>query len=151
MPDEESEAMLDHEHPLPTRNHHYRYLFTQKHHGGHGDAQWLGTLGEPDEFAVFDGADDLDILDDDGNLYGALRDGVDSLRYLGIYQEQIAKFWKQPEGTAWHGFPVWAINSEGPGKLRKRPPPKEVFDRMLQVGLITDRAMRNRLRGGHHV
>src|SRR5215470_11866459 len=112
--------MLDHEHPQKTRRHHYRYWFTQKHHGGHGDGQWLETLSEDDEFSVFDGADEMEIADQDKNLYGALPEGENSLRLLGIYQEQIAKFWgPQNEQEPWHGFPVWSINQEGPGNRRK--------------------------------
>ena len=152
--------MQDHEHPQMTRRHHSRYLFTHKHHGGHGDGQWLETLAEDDEFAVFDVADgdpDPDLSDDEvqcsdgnGNLYGTLQDGPDSLRRLGRYGEQIAKFWRQPEGMPWHGFPVWPINHEGPGNRRRHPPPKEVFDKMVQVGLIT-LPMPIRLKGGKHV
>lgn len=142
--------MLDHDHPQPTRRHHYTYRFTQKHHGGHGDSQWLPTLSEDDEFAVFDRADELELSDEGGNLYGALRGGEESLRTLGTYQQQIAKFWNQPEGMPWHGFPAWSIKKEGPGNLRKQRPPKEVFDKMVEVGLITE-AMRSRLKGGHNV
>jgi len=81
--------MQDHEHPEPTRKHQYRYLFTAKHHGGvKAAAQWI--LNEPDEFAVFAGADEWEFLDDDGNLYGVFQDGAGSLRFLGTYQERSA-------------------------------------------------------------
>jgi hypothetical protein len=142
--------MLDHEHPQPTRRHRYRYLFTQKHHGGHGEAQWLATLTEDDEFAVFDGADEMELADKAGNLYGAVPHAVNSLQPLGYYGEQIAKFWHQENrNLPWHGFPVWAI-TQGPGKGQDHQPPKEVFDRMVTVGLING-AMRNRLKGAKHV
>jgi hypothetical protein len=146
--------MQDHEHPQRTRTERqYRYLFTSKHHGGTpGAAQWHPALSENDEFAVFDGADAMQLSDEDGNLYGALSDGEESLRFLGIYEEQIAEFPYQTEGLAWHGYPVWALNGDGPGDRRnqKHRPAKEVFDRMVQVGLITQQ-MRTRLRKGDHV
>lgn len=143
--------MVDHEHPQPTRTHQYRYLFTHKHHCGHGDAQWLRTLTEDEEFAVFDGADEGEFSDARGNLYGALRDRMGSLRFLGTYDEQIAKFWRQPANTPWHGHPIWAINHDGPANRRKHcEPPRRVFDRMVERGLITA-AMRARLIKGKHV
>jgi hypothetical protein len=125
-------------------------MFTHKHHGGDGDGQWLETLTEEDEFAVFDWADDREISDEAGNLYGALQMGVDSLHDLGTYREQIAKFWNQPDGLPWHGFPVWSINQEGPGNRRRNPPPKVIFNKMVEAGLIK-RAKANRLKGGHHI
>ena len=148
----ESGALLDHEHPETTRRNHHRYLFTAKHHGGHGDAQWLPSLSEVDEFSVFDDADEMDLADGEGNLFGGLRDGADSLRVLGYYQEQIAEFPCSAEGSPWHGYPVWAINQSGATNRRtnKQRPAKAVFDRMVEVGLITQQ-MRRRLMKGDHV
>jgi hypothetical protein len=128
-------------------------LFTAKHHGAiKSAAQWLPALSEDDEFASFDGADELQLSDEDGHLYGALSDGTESLRYLGIYQEQVAEFPYAAEGAPWHGYPVWALNDDGPPNRRnqKHRPAKQVFNRMVEVGLIT-RAMCTRLMGGHHV
>lgn len=147
------EAMEDHEHPQRTRGHQYRYLFTVKHHGGSkGAAQWAPDLSEADEFAVFDAADNMELSDDEGNLYGALRFGADSLRDLGIWQEQIAEFPLAAEGAPWHGYPIWAINHEGPSNRRnqKHRPARQVFNRMVEVGLITA-SMRTRLLKGSHV
>src|SRR5260370_13712507 len=60
----------------------FRYLFTAKHHGGDKTAaQWHPGLSDDDEFAVFDGADHRELSDEDGNLYGALSDGEESLRF----------------------------------------------------------------------
>jgi hypothetical protein len=144
--------MQDHEHTERTRRHAHRYLFTAKHHGGGGqyDARWIVT--EQEEFAVFDGADERDLLDEDRNLYGALRDDVESLRHLGTYQEQIAEFPCTAEGMPWHGYPMWAINQEGPSRRRnpRHRPARAVFDRMVEVGLI-NAAMRKRLMAGGHV
>jgi hypothetical protein len=112
--------MLEHLHPQPTRSERqYRYLFTAKHHGGDKTAaQWQPGLSQDDEFAVFEGADERQLSDADGNLYGALPDGEDSLRFLGIYGEQIAEFPCPPAGSPWHGYPIWALNEEGPSNRR---------------------------------
>jgi hypothetical protein len=150
---EKGKAVQDHEHPQRTRRHQYRYLFTAKHHGeSEGAAQWSPDLSEEDEFAVFDGADDMELLDEEGNLYGALRDGEDSLRDLGIWGEQIAEFPCAAEEMPWHGYPLWAINHEGPSNRRnqKHRPAREVFNRMVEVGRITA-LMRTRLMKGGHV
>ncbi len=137
--------MLEREHPQRTRRHQYRYLFTAKHHGGDKSAaQWHPDLSRDDEFAVFDGADEMELSDGGGNLYGALSDGEESLRHLGIFQEQIAKFPRAAAGSPWHGYPVWAVSDE------KHRPAKEVFDKMVRAGLITQ-PMRKRLMKGDHV
>jgi hypothetical protein len=135
--------MRDHEHPVPTKNHRYRYLFTVKHHGGQkGAAQWI--LPESDEFAVFVWADEWEVSDKNGNLFGGLREGMDSLRYLGTLAEQIAKFPLASEGSPWHGYPVWPVDDE------QERPAKEVFKKMVEAGLIMEE-LRRRLMGGHHV
>lgn len=144
--------MLDHDHPTTTRRHGYRYRFTAKHHGGHGDGQWLDSISEDDEFAVFDDADDKELTDDDGNLFGAVKEGDDSLRELGYYHEQIAKFPVASTGSPWHGYPLWPLGEGGPTnrRSRKNQPSKELYDKMVLAGLITTR-MRRRLMKGDHV
>ena len=144
--------MLDHEYPESTRRREYRYLFTSKHHGGHGDGQWLASLSEYDEFAVFDGADDMNLSDEDGNFFGALANGDQGLRMLGSYEEQIAMFPCAAAGSPWHGYPLWALSDGAPPNRRnqKHRPAKEVFDKMLGVGLI-NQEMRRRLMKGDHV
>lgn len=137
--------MLDHEHSTTTRTHHYRYLFTQKHHGGDKSAaQWLPTLSEDEEFTVFDDADALDFSDDDGNLFGALSDGEESLRIIGTSGEQMAKFWSPSHGSPWHGHPIEWLNDQ------RRRPGKEVFNKMVANGRI-DHLMLRRLMKGDHV
>ncbi len=137
--------MLEREHLQRTRKHQYRYLFTAKHHGGEKNAaQWHPELSPDDEFAVFDGADEMELSDEGGNLFGALSDGQESLRFLGTFREQIAKFPCAPAGSPWHGYPVWPLIDE------KYRPSKQVFARMLVAGLITQ-PMRRRLMKGDHV
>ncbi len=146
--------MQDHEHPRSTARSQYRYLFTAKHHGGgsKGDAMWHPSLSEDDEFGVFDRADDLELSDEAGNLYGALPDGEGSLRFLGTWQQQISKFPCAGEGAPWHGYPLWALNDSAPPSRRKpsRGWATAVFIRMVETGLIT-RGMRIRLMKGDHV
>jgi hypothetical protein len=143
--------MLDHPHPRHTRRRQFRYLFTSKHHGGHGDGQWLPSLSEDDEFAVFESADDLDLSDEDGNFFGALPEG-DSLRMLGTRHEQIAMFPLMAEGSPWHGYPLWALDKSGPANRRnqKHRPAKGVFDKMVEARLI-DEPKRRRLMKGDHI
>ena|SRR6266436_10330818 len=137
--------MLERENPQRTRRHEYRYLFTAKHHGGDKNAaQWLSELSPNDEFAVFEGADEMDLSDEAGNLFGALSDGQESLRFLGTLQEQIAKFPCAPQGSPWHGYPVWPLTDE------KYRPSRQVFDKMVERGMITQ-TMRRRLMKGDHV
>ena len=145
--------MQEHEHPQRTQRNQYRYLFAAKHHGSTaGAAQWSPDLSAEDEFAVFDRADEWELADEDGNLYGVLPHGEDSLRHLGIWHEQIAEFPCAAEGMPWHGYPLWPINHEGPSNRRKQKyrPEQEVLNRMVEVGLIT-KPMRTRLMKGRHV
>jgi hypothetical protein len=145
--------MYDHEHSQPTQRHRYRYLFTAKHHGGDKSAaQWHFNLSRNDEFAVFNGADEMELSDDEGNLFGVLPDGDESLRLVGAFGEQVAEFPRPAEGSAWHGYPVWPLNEDAPPNRRnqKHRPAKEVFDKMVNGGLIME-WMRRRLMKGDHV
>jgi hypothetical protein len=140
-------------HPTQTTSGR-RYQFTPKHHGYGGDdaSRWLEALSLDDEFAIFHTADAMNIADTAGNLFGAMREGQNSLRRLGTFNQQIAKFPCVSGDQAWHGYPVWALDGDAPPKLRaeKQRPPKEVFDRMLETDLI-DAKMQFRLKKGEHV
>jgi hypothetical protein len=112
-----------------------------------------------EEFAIFDRADGVvvqiqyennrQIADEDGNLYGyqPLSDG--SLRVIGTWHQQLAEFPVQREGSPWHGYPIWPINTEAPENRRgqKCRPDSSVFDRMFGLGDIT-RGQRKRLKRG---
>jgi hypothetical protein len=93
----------------------YRYQFTPKHHG-HGedfDGQWMPSLTLAEEFAVFDAADQHDLSDDDGRLYGVQPNGSGSLRFLGTDHQQIAEFPFAREGEPWHGYPSYPLSEKG--------------------------------------
>src|SRR6185369_1957900 len=106
---------MDREHHRPTKWRNLRYTFTHKHHGGHG-TQWI--VGAQEEFAVFEGADEHRIEDNNGNMFGVLKEGADSLRDLADGRQQIAQFPWAPEGQAWHGYPMWPLEDEADSNRR---------------------------------
>lgn len=139
-------------HGRPTTRSGYRYQFTPKHHGADaGAARWLQSLSLDEEFDIFDAADGGDFSDEDGNLYGALQDGLESLRYIGVWHEQVAEFPTAREGEAWHGYPVYPLVDEGPENRRgaKSRPAKIVFEKMARAGLISHSQRRRLLKGDH--
>jgi hypothetical protein len=134
-----------------THGHQYRYQFTPKHHGADKEAaQWLPTLSLEEEFQVFNSADEHELADDDGRMYGVERVGPDSLRTLGTRREQVAEFPFAREGETWHGYPLWPLDDGSNRAGEDMRPSKAVFQRMEVVGLITKRG-RKRLMQGKHV
>lgn len=139
-------------HPVPTVRSGYRYQFTPKHHGADPQAaQWLPELSLEEEFAVFDSADQFEIVGDNGWLYGVQPEGG-GLRELGTWSQQVAAFPSAREGEAWHGYPLMPLNDDAPPnrKGEKMRPSKGVFLKMGKAGLITT-AQRIRLMKGDHV
>jgi hypothetical protein len=106
-------------------------------------------VSEDDQFAVFARADDLDVVDENGDLYGVQRVGEDGLRYLGTFDQQVGFFPLSSAGSPWHGYPLWPLNEAAASNRRgdKCKPPNTIFDRMVDVGLITVR-MRKLLKRG---
>jgi hypothetical protein len=143
--------MLDHEHAQATQRSRYRYLFTAKHHGGGGRnaAEWSPLLTEEDEFAVFDLADLHDLSDQEGRLYGVLPDQAGDLRELGTYYQQVAEFPFAAVGEPWHGYPIWPVAGPAPPSLRgeRLRPARDVFDRMVETGLIRATQRKRLLKG----
>ena len=136
-----SAATQDIEHPTRTRRSQHRYLFTAKHHGGDKNgAMWLPSIGRTTEFSIFDAADQGQIADSRGWLYGILPDGNGGLESLGTWDEQVAEF--QPAMVTtdpWHGYPKWPVDELGPANRRKQQscPERTVFDLMLTATLIS--------------
>jgi hypothetical protein len=63
-------------HGRRTTRREYQYQFTPKHHGANASAaQWLPELSLDEEFDIFDAADEHDLSDDDGRLYGVQGEG----------------------------------------------------------------------------
>jgi hypothetical protein len=141
-------------HPMQTRRSHHRYLFYVKHHGGdHRAARWCPEISREAEFAIFDTADDLEISDERGWLYGVgARDADDHLPELGTWGQQVAEFPRARPEQPWHGYPLWPLEDAGPQNRRGEfaRPSKQVFRIMVERGLLTDRE-RKRLTKGHHV
>ena len=139
-------------HGQPTRRSGYRYQFTPKHHGADPEAaQWLPSLRLEEEFAVFDAADEHELSDDDGRLYGVLRNADEALRDIGTWQQQLAEFPRASQGVPWHGYPIWAVNAQAPPNRssEKVRPAKEVFAKMERAGLITARQRKRLYKGDH--
>ena len=137
-------------HGTLTARSHYRYQFTPKHHGADQQAaQWLPALTLEEEFAVFDDADEHDLTDDAGELYGLRRDGEGGLLPVGVWDEQIAEFPFAGDGQAWRGYPGYPLVEMGPANRRgeRSRPARVVFDKMLRAGLIS-RSQRQRLLKG---
>jgi len=148
------------QHALPTARRSLIYLFTPKHHGAsQNNSCWLTELTFDEEFAIFDRADGIvvqfpyednrQVADESGNLYGYLPLSDGSLSVIGTWYQQLAEFPVQEDGAAWHGYPIWPINSDAPQNLQgqKCRPDSAIFDRMLKLGDIT-RGQRKRLKKG---
>lgn len=139
-------------HDRVTGRSQYQYQFTPKHHGADAKAaQWLPSLSLEEEFAVFDAADQHELADDGGRFYGAVPDGADGLRTLGTWNQQVAEFPHAREGEAWHGYPLYPLIELGPENRRGDAcrPAKQVFDRMVLVGLITPRQQKRLMKGDY--
>ena len=136
-----------------TNRSQLRYCFYRAHHGRgtRDDSQWIEDLSEAEEFSVFDLADRHDIVDPKGHLYG-VRVGPDPLTILdlGTEGEQIAKFWKTPEGQPWHGFPLWPLGNDEPPNRKKTVAPKAALQRLEQVDLLLP-DQRRRLQKGDRI
>jgi hypothetical protein len=145
--------ILDYEtHPATTQRRGLSYQFTPKHHGGQGhqgQAQWLPSLTREEEFSVFDSANEHDLADEDGRLYGLLRTAEDEVQFLGTRDEQVAEFPVARTGEAWHGYPVYPLaNPEAPrrgGEAGK--PPKAVFLKMESAGLLSQQQRKRLMKG----
>ncbi len=137
-------------HRAVTTRSKYQYQFTPKHHGADKKAaQWQPSLTLDEEFAVFDMADEHNLVDANGNLYGAAKIGTDELRILGTRGEQVAKFPVAAQNQAWHGYPAWPL-ATGNHVGDDRKPTKAILDQMKADGIVTKRG-RKRLGKGEHV
>ena len=140
-------------HPILTRRKGQQYFFYTKHHQlSHSkDSQWLlpPSLTQDQEFWVFDNAENLELSDGPGNLYGFRQKSGKSTLSLGTRGEQVAKFPFTPANQAWHGYPIWPIAKKRDDE-DLRPIPNEVLDKMVEKGVI-DARERKRLRKGDHI
>lgn len=139
------------EHPDITRNHGYQYGFHPKHHlpgrPASRAAQWSGAISRDQEFAIFDEADFHDLLDEDGNLFGLLREGGE-IAFLGTLDQQIAFFPLARPNEIWHGYPLANISRQA---TNPRPPirviPTSVLSTMVDKKQLDSTDMGRLLRG----
>ena len=139
------------DHPSRTDHHGYAYQFTPKHHGADsGAAQWLPELTLDEEFAIFNIADEHDLIDERGWLYGIRRVG-DEVVELGTHEKQVAVFPAARLGIPWHGYPFWPESKMAAGNRRgeKMRPDSDVLARMVAVGLLTAQGRKRLLKGKH--
>jgi hypothetical protein len=128
--------------PHLTNPHGYRYYFHPKHHGaGHPTvSRWRPDVSRQEEFRVFENAAHLDLADTDGNLYNVHKADDGTVLELGVFHEQIARFWKPSvPREAWHGHPLWPVRAGGPSNLAKQAnrPDKSVFDKFVELGVLS--------------
>ncbi len=111
-----------HVHPNTTQRSRYRYFFYDKHHGWAGPevARWALDLSEEDEFLIFDRADELNLSDAKGNLYGVRLDPQRQVIALGTLRQQVAKF--TDSGPHWHGFPLGPLERSAASPLPPERP-----------------------------
>lgn len=120
----------------------YRYYFHPKHHGaGHPSvSRWRPDISREEEFRIFEIAAYLDLADTDGDLYNVRKAGDGTILELGVFHEQIARFWKPSVPTgAWHGHPLWPVRAGGPSNLAKQAnrPDKLVFEKLVEQGVLS--------------
>jgi hypothetical protein len=141
-------------HPVLTQRSRHRYQFRDKHHGrgGNDAAQWLSSMSQEDEFAVFDAADLHEISDERRWLYGVRpRDEQGRIPELGTWGQQVAEFPFARPNETWHGYPLWPLGEAGPDnrKGEKCRPDKVVFQRMEKAAMITPRERKKLYKGDH--
>lgn len=134
--------------------HRYRYYFHPKHHGSGSttDSRWKPDVLQGEEFRIFEIAAQLDLSDESGNLYNVLKRADNTFRELGIFHEQIARFWKPIAPEAWHGHPLWPVESgiaTNRSSERYRPD-KSVFRKLVDQKVLSVRDS-YRLRGGKNI
>jgi hypothetical protein len=131
----------------------HRYLFTEKHHGGpssKGQAQWLPSLELEEEFWVFDVSEQRGFFDENGRLFGMLKEPTSFCSFLGTRDEQLAIFYPPNAGSPWHGHPCYPLSGIHSRSGQAGRPSRIVFDQMVEMGLLTSEQAR-RLRNGNHI
>ena len=105
---------------------------------------------------MFNMADLHELRDEDGDLYGLRISGEPGNRQLlklGEKHEQVARFWAEGNPTdPWHGHPLWPLRSKHAENRAKQGccPPQEVFDRMVEAGILSAKQA-SRLKIAKHV
>lgn len=140
--------------PHLTAPHGYRYYFHPKHHGAGSyiDACWHPDITRQEEFTIFELSAQLDLSDSRGNLCNVSKATDGSIRELGIFHEQLARFWKPIASEPWHGHPLWPVVTElatNRGSQAYRPD-KSVFNKLVEQRVLSERES-HRLRNGKNI
>lgn len=103
--------------PETTNPKGYRYYFHPKHHtaGNPTVSRWKPDVSRSEEFQIFEIAVRLDLADEDGNLYNVRKGPHGAILELGVYHEQIARFWK-PSARQRRGTAIRSGRSTRPGR-----------------------------------
>lgn len=107
------------------------YLSTYDHRGRNRvKSRWANAVPPPEEYAIFERADDEQQSDTDGHYWG-VRDPQGSV--LGAQGERLAKFPHNAVASApWHGFPVSPANGR-----RSEIPPDDLVEKLVDAGAIS--------------
>jgi hypothetical protein len=127
--------------PHLTNPRQYRYYFHPKHHGAGNltDSCWKGDIAHAEEFDIFEKAVALDISDQRGNLYNVRKAADGTILEVGKFHEQLARFWHPRGPGAWHGHPLWPVETNISTNRAGRDycPNKIVFTRLVARGVLT--------------
>ena len=147
--------MSEEEYPGPvhdqaTSRSQFRYFFYDKHHTPNNttDAQWLPSLSQAEEFAIFDQADFDQIIVSNGDFFGMRRTPDGQILPLGTERQVIAEFPATLPPRAWHGYPLWPLKKAGDIQRNRLPAPREALQLMVERGWITDGQKRKLTKGG---
>ena len=120
------------------------YCFTPKHHGGRDsrNATWLPELSRAEEFMVFDMADNHQLADASGNLYGfGLKNREAFVKFMNsAYGMSISPdFGMRIRSRIGTGIRCGRVGENGPENrtTQKYCPPKSVFERIIQAGIVS--------------
>lgn len=129
--------------PQLTNPRSYRYFFHPKHHGGGRptDSCWKADITKGEEFLIFEISVRLDLCDERGNLYNVRKAADDTILELGVFHEQIARFWKPRGENAWHGHPLWPVVTDLPNNRigQDYRPDRSVFRKLVEQGVLSER------------
>lgn len=138
----------------PTNPGGYTYYFHPKHRGNGSphDSRWKLEVTLREEFGIFESAVGLDLSDESGHLYNVRKDVGGSILELGVFHEQIARFWKPRGDHAWHGHPLWPVWAGRPSNRANQiyRPSRVVFRKFVEQGVLSE-SQGHRLNSGKNV
>ena len=107
------------------------YLSIYEHRGRNRlKSCWADDLHPPEEYLIFEQADDNEHSDGDGHFWG-IRGAAGAV--LGTRGERLAKFpFNAVAAVPWHGFPV----SPGSGRASEVPS-DDLVERLIEAGALS--------------